>query len=114
MPTGRSYERQRDPAALAERLLHGVDDFLHPSAAARVGFIAIVAAQRLADEAGDQVGVEERAPRLARRAAVRVEARRHLELAELDRVRRRRAQRLADPALLDQPADERALAPVHP
>src|SRR6185437_16367859 len=56
--------------------------------------------------------IEERAPRFGWSATVRVEAVRDLHLLKLYRVRRRHLDRLGDPKLLDQAADDRSLTAV--
>src|SRR2546422_8966085 len=91
-----SRQWQRDPASLAKRSLDRVDHFLDPRAVAEVAFVGVLAAEDFADEAVDQVGVEQRPPRFAARPAGWIAARRYLDLAELDLIRCRRAQRLAD------------------
>src|SRR5688572_5801492 len=107
--TRSALQRQVDPSTLPERPLHGVDDFLDRRAVVEVALIAVAAVLDLADEVGDQVGVEHRAPRLARVTAGREEAGRYLQLLELDGVRLRDLDRLGDAVLLDQPADDGAL-----
>src|SRR6185437_153376 len=68
----------------------------------------------LGDEIADQARVEQELPRLARMPAGREELGRDLPLDELDRVLGRGLDRLADPELIDQPGDDRALRPVDP
>src|SRR5207247_9623301 len=109
---GSCLQRQRDPSPFAKRSLDRVDHFLDPRAVAEVTLVLGAAAQNLADEAAHEVRVEERTPRLMAVAARRVAARGDLQFAELHLVGRRRSQRFADTGLLDEAADERALAAV--
>ena len=89
-------------------------DFLDPRAVLEVALVALAALDDLVDEVLDQVGVEQRAPRLLGMPAGRVEARGDRQLLELDGVRGGDLDRLGDAALLDQPADDRAPASVEP
>src|SRR5947209_4471776 len=94
------------------RALDRVDHFLHPRPVAKVALVALAALLNLRDEVGDQVGVEERAPRFARAPARGIETLGNLQFLELNAVRRSDLDRLGDAELLDQAADDGALAAV--
>src|SRR5579864_4735786 len=91
---------------------HGVDDLLYPGGVAEVALILRASRQDIGGEAGGQVGIEERGPRLARTAARRIQALRYLYIPELHVVGLGALERLADTELLHQPADQGTLAAV--
>src|SRR6266849_433655 len=76
---------QVNPAALVERQLDSVDHFLDPCTVLEVALIALVTVEDLVGEVAHQVGVKQRAPRLALMATWRVKAPRDLDLVEFDR-----------------------------
>ena len=107
-----SGEGKIRPAPLVVRDLDGVDDLLHPGAVVEVPLVARRVRRQLVEEVLDQIGVEEREPRLARAAAFGIEPIRHHEFLELDVIRRGGLDRFGNAELLDQPGDDGALRSV--
>src|SRR5262245_49637196 len=107
-------QRERDPSALVNRALDGVDHLLDPRAILEGALVPFTPVHDLVDEVADQVGVEHRSPGLPRVPASRVEALGDRELAKLDLIRRRDPDRLRHAPLLDEPTDDRAAAAVEP
>src|SRR5712692_9527992 len=97
-----------NPASLVKRQLDRVDDFLDPRAVLEVALIAVATVEDLVDEVTHEIGVKQRAPRLAGMTARRVEALRDLDLVEFDRVRPGYLDGLGHAMLLDQTADDGA------
>src|ERR1700687_3758461 len=78
---------QINPAALVKRQLDRVDHFLDPRTVREAALIALATIENFVDEVAHEVGVKQRAPRLAGMTARRGEALRNLDLVEFDRVR---------------------------
>src|SRR5215211_108217 len=89
-----------------------VDDLLHPGSVVEIPLIAGRVGRQLVEEVLDQVGVEEREPRLAWSASLWKEPVRYRELLELDVIRGRGLDRFGNAELLDQPRDDGALRSV--
>src|SRR5580693_2086528 len=102
------------PSALSRRALKGIDSPLHDSALDEIALVLGAAAEDLVGEVPHQVGVEQERPRLVAGATRREVTLRDLLLDELNRVLGRTLDRLADPGLLDQPHDQRALRAIYP
>src|SRR5881227_1129135 len=84
------------------RPLDRVDDLLHPGAVVEVALVAVAPRLNLRDKVSDEVGVEQRPPRLARAAAGRIEALRNFQLLELDAIPRGDLDRLRDAEFFDR------------
>src|SRR5882672_12287367 len=98
---------------LAVRQRYRVDDLLDLRALSEVALVLLATVGDLLHEVVDEVRVEERRPRLARRVPGREEPLGYLHRNELDRIWLRSAQGLALAELLDEAADKRALRSVN-